>query len=184
MPLSWLPRAPLTSSRTAQLKGYVYLLSGPSPNDALPPLFQPCKTYLQGRLRVSLAAHPRAHPHPTSPPSTTTPTTLDGVTANADRTTFDAARARPFCSPPPHTDLAPVRSAGLRCQRAWTEYACAYMLETRGQRSMPWSLISASIAWAAGIAQDERTCQEGDRTRIEEGMSRMASSGGLLGSKL
>ena len=139
MPPSSLPRDPLTSSRTAQPKGYVYLLSGPSPNDALPPLFHPCETYLQGRLRVSLAAHPRAHPRPTSPPSTTTPTTLDGVTANADRTTFDAALARAHSAHLPAHGLKAVQSAGVRCQRAWAKYACAYMLEARGQRSMPWS---------------------------------------------
>lgn len=46
------------------------------------------------------------------------------------------------------------------------------------------ALVNASMAWAAGIAQVERACPEGDRTRIEEGVSRMASSGGLLGSKL
>ena len=46
------------------------------------------------------------------------------------------------------------------------------------------ALVPDQRVYSMGIAQDERTCQEGDRTRIEEGMSRMASSGGLLGSKL
>ncbi|KAF8468482.1 pyridoxal phosphate-dependent transferase [Russula ochroleuca] len=39
------------------------------------------------------------------------------------------------------------------------------------------ALINASIAWAAGIAQDERLWPEGDRTRIEEGVGGIGLSG-------
>ena len=182
MPPSSLPRDPLTSSRTAQPKGYVYLLSGPSPNDALPPLFHPCETYLQGRLRVSLAAHPRAHPRPTSPPSTTTPTTLDGVTANADRTTFDAALARAHSAHLPAHGLKARPISWRTVPKGMGQVRlCLHAGSTRAEID---ALVNASMAWAAGIAQVERACPEGDRTRIEEGVSRMASSGGLLGSKL
>jgi 8-amino-7-oxononanoate synthase len=46
-------------------------------------------------------------------------------------------------------------------------------------------LINASIAWAGGIAQPERAWPDGGRTRIEECVGGMGSSGSdLLGAKL
>jgi hypothetical protein len=47
------------------------------------------------------------------------------------------------------------------------------------------ALVNTSIAWAAGIGQDERAGLEGDRTGVEGSVGGMGPSGGnLLGSKL
>ena len=132
--LSLLPHTPSTSWWTAQPKGYVYppslLLSGPllrcisviHPSEILWCLF--LNTQRPSRS-TSVHLLPRLTSHPDSPSSTTTPT-IDGATANTYHTAFDA-RSRALSGHLAY-GLDARLSAGLWCQSALTEYACAYML--------------------------------------------------------
>jgi 8-amino-7-oxononanoate synthase len=194
MLLSSLLRAPLTSSRTAQLKRYVF--PSPSPfSDGTFPSFQPFKklaaqvlehsTYLQEQLRASLAAssipahiltlpaHPQKYyqqPSMAQPPTPILPLLTPRARSLSAHLLAHGLNARPISWPtvPKGTDRVRV---------------CLHAGNTREDID---ALVNASVAWAAAVGRDQQAVPEGCRTRIEESVGGIAglSGGELLRSKL
>ena len=132
--------------------------------------------YLQERLRASLAAssipaHILAPPArlQQQPVTPIVPLLTPRARALSAHLLAHGLNARPISWPTVPKGMDRVR-------------VCLHAGNTRAEVD---ALINASIAWAGGIAQDERAWPDGGRTRIEECVGGMGSSGSdLLGAKL
>ena len=196
---SLLPRVPSTSSRAAQLKGYVFIfLSGFSSASLLTRPISSIQQlaaqvlehsiYLQERLRASLAtlsipahiltlpAHLQKHHQPSmaQPPTPIIPLLTPRARDLSAHLLAHGLNARPISWPtvPKGTDRVRV---------------CLHAGNTREDID---ALVDASIAWAraawvAGIRQHEQAGLKEDRARIKESVGGIGSSRGeLLLSKL
>jgi hypothetical protein len=188
MLLSLLRRAPSTSSRMVQPKKCVFppflSLSGPFNPQSLKLAAQVLEhsTYLQVRLRASLSASSipahilslpaRFQQRQTStaqPPTPIIPLLTPYARALSAHLLAHGLNARPISWPTVPKGMDRVR-------------VCLHAGNTRAEID---ALVSASVAWAVGIAQAERAGPEGDQPRVEGGGGGMDPNvGSFLRSKL
>jgi 8-amino-7-oxononanoate synthase len=193
-----LPSSPLralsTSSRTAQLKEYVFLFFIIRPLvclsshetlslQQLAAQVLEHSIYLQKQLRASLAAssipahiltlpaHIQKHHQPSmaQPPTPIIPLLTPRARDLSAHLLTHGLNARPISWPtvPKGTDRVRV---------------CLHAGNTREEID---ALVNASIAWAADIRKTQKAGPEGDRARIEESVGRIGPSRGeFLLSKL
>ncbi len=138
--------------------------------------------YLQERLRASLAtssipSHILSLParlqqrqsSMSQPPTPIIPLLTPCARALSAHLLVHGLNARPISWPTVPKGMDRVR-------------VCLHAGNTRAEVD---ALVSASIAWAAGIARDERAGSEGDQSQVEGRVDGICPSGGnFLGSKL